>query len=861
MEDHFYERIVEESPLGYAYHKMIYDDEGFPVDYVFLEVNAAFEKCTGLFGKDIIGKRGTEVLEVLLDIKENDFDWISVYGDIASNNKNAEFEAYSKPLSQWYHVKAYAPRKDYFVTIVQNISQNIESQNVLFETENRYRSIFENAPIGITYMSLDGCFLDVNKEFNKILGYNLEELSLKNFLDITYVEDRKVNQEGALKMNNGEIPLFHMQKRYIHKNGSIVWCNLASTLLHDANGTPLYFINMVTDITDQKQKEEDKLYIENLIEQMGEVAKIGGWSLDIYSNELTWTQEISKIYDIDVVSKGNLDFALRFYTEESKERLEGAIKTTIEDGTPYNLELEIISNRGVRKWVKEIGMPVLDDGKIVKLRGSLQDITDFKNTEVTLRKSELQYRLIAENAADVISVYNRTKQKFVYISPSIEKLRGITVEEAMSESIEDSISKENFELFCIRIEANLNDFLYNKETENHYVNEVEQLCKNGDTVWVEISTKYQYNAADEIEAVNIIRNIDERKKTEKIMFDLSYRDHLTGLYNRRYYEKEIKRLDVEENLPLALVMADVNGLKLINDAFGHQEGDLLLQRISRILKDSCRSEDAVSRIGGDEFVIMLPNASHDDVNRFIQRIHKVVSKENKKDALTSLSIGYAIKENSQENITQIFKKAEDEMYQHKLAESTSLRSRSIDLIMNSLYAKRKREMNHSKRVSGICEEIATAMSFNQEDINQIKLAGLVHDIGKIGISNVILDKEESLTDAEWSEIKKHSEVGYRILNSVKEFSEISEYILAHHERWDGNGYPLALKGERIPVQARIITIADAYDAMTSKRSYKDEISKADAIAELKRGAGTQFDPEIVEIFLDKVIGSNTTSNS
>jgi diguanylate cyclase (GGDEF)-like protein/PAS domain S-box-containing protein len=389
----------------------------------------------------------------------------------------------------------------------------------------------------------------------------------------------------------------------------------------------------------------------------------------------------------------------------------------------------------------------------------------------------------------------------------------------------------------------------------HYSIEFRMRHKDGHWVWINGRGKVNTWTEDDKPLITSGTHTDITaiKNAQEEMTYLSYHDQLTGLYNRRFYEEELKRLDVERNLPIALIMADVNGLKLTNDAFGHQEGDHLLVTIAKILKDSCRSDEIVARIGGDEFVILLPSTTCKEANQLAARIYEAVAGMKEKNRIASVSLGCAVKTSLKENMGDVFTKAENDMYRRKITESSSMRSQSIDLIMNSLYEKSPREMVHAKSVGELSEQIAASMYFPQEDVKQMGIAGLVHDIGKIGICDEILEKEGALDEEEYNEIKKHSEMGFRILNSVTEFSEIARFVFAHQEWWDGTGYPRGLKEEEIPIQARIIAVADAFDAMTNSRTYRDTISESEAMIEIYKCAGRQFDPAVVKVFIEKVL--------
>ena len=359
----------------------------------------------------------------------------------------------------------------------------------------------------------------------------------------------------------------------------------------------------------------------------------------------------------------------------------------------------------------------------------------------------------------------------------------------------------------------------------------------------------------DIEIISYNKDVNDKMvMLEKLQYN-SYHDHITGLYNRRYATKIL--YDFEKNpsyYPISIIVGDINGLKVVNDAFGRFAGDTLIKRTAKIAQDICAKDDFVAKWGGDEFIIISTNSNLDKVQDIISKIKKESEKVNNNIKL-SISMGFKIKYNNDENIDEVLKSAENMMFQNKIYEGASFRSQTINIILNTLHEKNKREEQHSIRVSKICVEIGKAMNLSQNDINKLKVIGLLHDIGKIGINETILNKVGKLTDEEFEEIKKHSQIGYRILSSSNQTSEFAQDVLDHHERYDGNGYPKGAPGHKLSTMTKTLTIADSYDAMTSNRPYKNAMTKAEAIEELKRHSSKQFDPYIVDVFINKVLNN------
>jgi diguanylate cyclase len=384
--------------------------------------------------------------------------------------------------------------------------------------------------------------------------------------------------------------------------------------------------------------------------------------------------------------------------------------------------------------------------------------------------------------------------------------------------------------------------------------------RNGKTVNVSMSATSVELPNGLCGYVVFLRDASEQIRQEEEVTYLSCHDKLTGLFNRAYFEKKLRDFDKDRYYPVSIIMGDANGLKMTNDIFGHKQGDMLLVAIANILSLACRDSDIVARYGGDEFVVLMPNTSLDDAAKVCKNILNLCGNKTCDQSKVSVSLGYACKSLSIESMNDTLNIAEDFMCRHKLLESRSYRSSFISSLKKMLFEKSFETEEHAMRVTGLCADAGRLMGLSQSDMNDLELFSMLHDIGKIVIKDQVLLKPGKLNEDEWTEMRRHCEIGYRIARSIPELSHIADYILCHHERFDGDGYPHGLKGEQIPLLSRILSVADSYDAMVNERCYRKAMSKEAAVSELKRCSGTQFDPGIVKVFL-QIFESNNAQLS
>lgn len=475
----------------------------------------------------------------------------------------------------------------------------------------------------------------------------------------------------------------------------------------------------------------------------------------------------------------------------------------------------------------------------------------LKRTKETLRESEEHYRRIFETAEVGIWMIDAEKIT-IYTNRKIVQMLGYTPEEMKGKSFIEFTDMEGSSLIESKMQSRplslsgQYDFKFRR--------------KNGTDLWTIMSISPIIDKPRECNgALIMITDITERKKAEEQLKYMSFRDPLTGLYNRAYFEEGMRHIESYRFARVGIIMCDVDGLKLINDTLGHNAGDSILMAAADIIKECFRAGDVVARVGGDEFAVLLLNTERGVIETACHRMRQAISEYNSShsELPLSLSIGFAVSAGKSIPMNGLYKEADDNMYKEKQYRSQSARMAIVETLKKALEAKDFMTQGHMSRLRALTEAFTSAIKIPKHLATDLLLFAQFHDIGKVGIPDSILFKPAELTPEEYTEMKRHCEIGYRIAQSSPDLSPIADLILKHHEWWNGKGYPLGLKEEEIPFGCRVLAIADAYESMTSVRPYRKPMSHRVAIKELKKCAGIQFSPELV----DKFVQVTSTRNS
>ena len=831
-----YRGLFDAMAEGVAVHDIIYED-GKAVDYVITDLNQAFVTHTGRAAENMVGMRATQAYGTPTA------PYLNIYAEVALTGIPVSFDAYFTPLKKHFRISVFSPRRGQFACVFSDITKLKMAEADLKAAKEYAEEIINTANAMVVVLDMEGRVLEFNRAAEELTGWTRAEILGKSWFETVAPADRFPQTDVLFRRMKGKGLPATYENPILTKSGEerqIVWHNSVVRL----DGSNPGMVSFGMDVTERlKMESELRAYRERL---------------DVVFKNLD-----AIIFQID----GNGVYTLAegrglARAGITKQNILGRTTREIPLDDPAHakaMEKALAGKRATAEFsirgavFEEILTPTMGpDGKRDGVIGLAMDVTERFRAEHRIREEKERLKVTLQSIGDGV-IATDALGRVTLMNGVAEKLTGWSFRQASG--------RQFTEVFDI----------YNEKTGEKCPNPVEKVLTTGNIVGLANHTALRAkngtvrSIADSaapildeahtiLGVILVFRDVTESKKKESEITYLSYHDRLTGLYNRAFLEEESRRLDTARQLPISVIMGDVNGLKLTNDVFGHAEGDNLLLRIAGILRECCRNEDIVARIGGDEFCILLPKTSYAAASDICKRIAAICDKAEyglpTGGTRLSISLGCATKTGLQEKMVNVMKAAEDSMYRRKLLESRSQHSFLISSIRTTLFEKSFETEQHAQRLISYGKAVAQALNLPDDQINDIELFALLHDIGKIAIDSHILTKPEKLSVEEWEEMHRHPEIGFRIAQASPDLAHIAEYILCHHERWDGAGYPQGLKGTAIPLLARILLVVDAYDAMTQDRVYRKAMSREEACAELLLNAGTQFDPNIVWAFME-----------
>jgi len=712
--------------------------------------------------------------------------------------------------------------------------------------------VIDNLPFDVWMKDLQGRYLAVNKSFVAYAG-----VPRQTIIGATD-HDLYPSEEAAIYLASDQAVLTGKRQGYFEAFVDGKWKEEFKDLAVDDQGTVVGTTGFSRDITPKKQIEKElknserskAILISNLPGVAYRCINDKDWTMTFLSDGC---YELTGYYPEELLNNNQITYN-ELISPKFRDEVSAKWAEDIEANQKSNDEYVIITKSGEEKWVWEQSVPVPDqDGNLTESEGFILDITANKKVLEALDESEDRFRTIFEKAPIGIGIFNTNTGHLYQVNSKFAEILGRTIEELATLDWKSYSHPEEIQENIDKLEQ-----LKKKKIASFRMNK-RYIKPDGSLVWVNMMiVPFKAESISDMHLC-MIEDITEKKQKEEEIIYLSYHDSLTGLYNRTFFEEEKRRFDASRRLPMSVVMGDVNGLKLINDSFGHSAGDSLLREIGGMLKDTCRAEDVLARIGGDEFVILLYGTGTAGAERLCQRIYKACKtyekKPDKQTFYLSISLGHATKTTNELNIDDLLREAEHMLYRKKNPERKKVRTTIMNAVKKQLIAKNFESPVQNNNLMKITILLGEKLNLTPEKIKQLQLLQETHDMGELSLDEKLLSKDiSSYTPEELEDYKKHTETGYRVALAVPEMNDIASDILAHHENWDGTGYPRGLKGEDIPLLARMICILDAYHEALRNNETVEAVDALNISDYLMEGSGTKFDPSILKEFLELIRG-------
>ncbi|MBN2504663.1 MAG: PAS domain S-box protein [Bacilli bacterium] len=745
-------------------------------------------------------------------------------------------------------------KPEFYAICAIDITDQKQLSNDLKKNKDRLESIIEATRIGTWEWDIESGKTIFDDRWADMAGYTLEELSpttIDTWNNLLHPDDKEIVETSLARIFAQKEEYYNVIVRMKHKNGNFIWVHDRGKVIKWSDTEkPLLMMGTHTDVTEAKLAEEQIKYSHRLMQYVIENANA---AIAIHDKDLKYlyvSQNYLRQYDVkekNIIGKHHYDVF-----PDLPQKWRDVHQRTLKGETVRGDKDIFVRSDGKEFWTRWESRPWYElDGSIGGLIIYTEVINERLETEKRLQESQDMLLRVMDNLPIGIALAKLDPEyTFTYMNENFPVFYGAPRKDLEKPGFfwnavfEDPKYRE-------AVRKTFEQDVNSSAASSKHWKRIPIARKGKKTRYVDAVVTSMMNGEYFISMVNdVTEQVEKQTEIERI----SMHDSLTGLFNRNVFTSRLTELDEVMNYPLSIMMIDINGLKLINDAFGFQKGDQAIKMIAEAIKKVLENKNSViARLGGGEFGAILSGTNFEEAQKVKDAIIASITKLKLSNMELGVVIGVATKLNDEISIQELLKNAEDDMLKRKILVGRGIRNSAITSIFKTLTEKYEEEKLHSQRVSIFCRQIGEAMQLSRDDVKELELAGLFHDIGKISLRDDVLKKPGKLTDEEYAEVKKHAEIGYQILRAADKYSGLAEHALCHHERWDGKGYPNGLKGEEIPFFSRIICVADAFEAMTSDRPYRKANKLEFAAEELKRCAGTQFDATIVDVFVNKVL--------